>query len=49
MLLDEGENPQICQILYSPTQESNYKRLGLNLNEYINISIESYLEGEDIF
>lgn len=49
MFLDEGDNPTLCQILREPTNENYYRRIGVDLKEFINISIENYLNGEGAF
>lgn len=48
MFLDEGDNPELCQIINHPTQANYFRRVG-TLKQIIESRIQNYLNGFNPF
>ncbi|MHA3789145.1 hypothetical protein ACX0HA_13110 [Flavobacterium hauense] len=49
IFLDEGENPQLNQIINAPSQSNYYRRTGGTLQNLIDSRIKNYLDGFNPF
>lgn len=50
MFLDEGDNPDLCQIEHYPTQSNYYSRMeGVALKDLIESRVQDVLNGDNPF
>lgn len=49
MFLEEGDNPELCQIAQDITPANYYRRTGGTLQDLINSRIQNHLDGYGAF